>query len=93
MDMEVLIATMGQKDCSLVQKMNIQVPAVIANQCGKWKYDEDMSGNVRMVSTATKGVGINRNIALQLEKADILLFADDDITYYDGALQVVLDGF
>lgn len=93
MDMEVLIATMGQKDCSLVQKMNIQAPAVIANQCGKWKYDEDMSGNVRMVSTATKGVGINRNIALQLAKADILLFADDDITYYDGALQGVLDAF
>ena len=30
MDMEVLIATMGQKDCSLVQKMNIKAPAAVS---------------------------------------------------------------
>lgn len=84
---------MGQKDCSLAEKMNIQTHAVIANQCGHWCYEEVDSGRVRMFSTATKGVGINRNLALHLAKADILLFADDDVVYYDGTLQGVIDAF
>lgn len=93
MDLEVLVATMGQTDCSLVEKMNIKTSAVIANQCGRWNYEESYRGRVRMLSTDTKGVGINRNLALQLAKADILLFADDDVTYYDGSLQGVKDAF
>lgn len=93
MELEVLVATMGQVDCSLAQKMNIQTPVVIANQCGRWGYAESASGRVRMLSTDTKGVGTNRNFALQLAKAEILLFADDDVTYYDGTLQGVMDAF
>lgn len=93
MKLEVLVATMGQADCSLAEKMNIQTRAVIANQCGRWGYDEADNGRVRMVSTDTKGVGVNRNIALSLARADILLFADDDVVYYDGALQGVIDAF
>lgn len=93
MDLEVLVATMGQQDCSLAEKMNIKTAAVIANQCGRWGYDESDNGRVRMISTATKGVGINRNLALELAKGDILLFADDDMTYYDGTLQGVVEAF
>lgn len=91
MTLEVLVATMGQTDCSLAEKMNIQTSAVIANQCGQWGYEE--AGQVRMISTDTKGVGVNRNLALSLAKGDILLFADDDVTYYDGTLQGVIDAF
>ena len=87
------MATMGQADCSLAEKMNIKTSAVIANQCGSWGYEEADGGRVRMLSSDTKGVGINRNLALQLAKADILLFADDDVAYYDGALQGVVDAF
>lgn len=95
MDLEVLVATVQQKDLSLVERMNLTRNAVIANQCGRWDYEEIQreSGNVRMLSTDTKGVGINRNLALQLAQADILLFADDDLVYYDGALQGVVDAF
>ncbi len=93
MDLEVLVATVGQADCSLAEKMNIETSAVIANQCGRWGYEENPSGRVRMLSTDTKGVGINRNLALQMAKGDILLFADDDVTYYDGTLQGVKDAF
>ena len=46
-----------------------------------------------MLSSDTRGVGINRNLALQLATADIVLFADDDIVYYDGDLQRVIDAF
>lgn len=93
MELEVLVATMGQTDCSLADRMNVSAPAVIANQCGCWEYKEYQDGRIRMLSTDTIGVGVNRNLALQLAKADILLFADDDITYYDGTLQRVVDAF
>lgn len=91
MEIEVLVAAMNQSDLSLYDKMNLKCNAVIANQCGKWDYCE--SEKVRMISSATKGVGINRNIALECSKADILLFADDDIVYYDGELKGVLEAF
>ena len=93
MDLEVLVATMGQADCSLAEKMNIGTSAVIANQCGRWDYEESDGGRVRMLSTDTRGVGVNRNLALQMAKTDILLFADDDVTYYDSNLQGVKDAF
>ena len=80
MDIEVLVATMGQTDCSLAEKMNIKTSAVIANQSQRWDYEEADRGRVRMLSTDTKGVGINRNFALELSKGDILLLADDDMT-------------
>lgn len=91
MELEVLVATMGQEHCALAEKMNITTATVLANQCDRWDYEEQKK--VRMLSTATRGVGINRNFALQLSKADILLFADDDVCYYDGALEGVLDAF
>lgn len=91
MKLEVLVATVGQKDLSLAEKMNLRQNAFIANQCGAWRYEE--SGPIKMLSSDTIGVGINRNLALQAASGDILLFADDDITYYDGDLQPVLDAF
>ena len=95
MTFEVLVATMGQQDLSLRQKMNIECDVLITNQCGKWRYDEDgpPGGRVRMLSSPTRGVGVNRNLALTLSTADIVLFADDDITYYDSDLHGVVDAF
>lgn len=93
MELEVLVATMRQTDCSLADKMNIQTNAVIANQCGLWQQQQSQDGRVRMICTDTKGVGVNRNLALQVAQADILLFSDDDVTYYDASLQGVIDAF
>ena len=76
--LQVLVATMHQKDLSLVEKMNIRCDAVIANQADKNEIlTED---NVTMITTKTRGVGLNRNIALLAADAEILLFAD--ITYH-----------
>lgn len=94
--LEVLVATMQRDDFSLIEKMHLwDVSAVIANQCDRWDYGEceTQNGRVRMISTRTRGVGVNRNLALQLSTADFLLFADDDIAYYDGALQAVERAF
>ena len=82
---------MGQEDMTLPQQMNLQCNAIIANQCGAWRFEE--KGRVKMLSSATVGVGVNRNLALQASSAEILLFADDDITYYDSDLQPVIGAF
>ncbi len=95
MNVEVLAVTMGQSDLSLHRAMNVHCPHVIANQCEQWGYLEETHsyGTVRMVSSATKGVGLNRNLTLALAREDILLFADDDIVYYDAELQGVIEAF
>ena len=95
MTFEVLVTSMGQKDLSLPGKMNIACPALVANQCDSWGYEEQENpfGPYRMVSSATRGVGRNRNYAISLAKGDILLFADDDIVYYDSDLNGVKQAF
>lgn len=89
--MQVLVATMGQKDLSLLDKMNISCHAVIANQADR--NEILVSDRATMVTTATRGVGLNRNIALLASDAEILLFADDDLVYYDGMAQAVQAAF
>lgn len=95
MKLQVLVATMHQENLSIAERMNIKQNVIIANQCNTWQYDELQRdyGTVQMISSATTGVGRNRNLALQLAQADILLFADDDVSYYDGTLQGVIDAF
>ena len=93
--LEVLVAAIEQTDLSLYEKMNLKCDCVIANQCSTWGYQQCTVGNaeVRMINSATRGVGINRNIGLSVAKGDILLFADDDVRYDDGSLQAVVKAF
>ena len=93
--LEVLIATMNQTDFSLLEKMNIQSDAVIANQGSENKYEEcEYCGHkVKMITTTTRGVGLNRNIALLYSSADVLLFADDDVIYSDGYAENIIRAF
>lgn len=81
---EILCATMNQADFSKCYEMNIKdCNVVFANQAGKYAYEEmeEEQMSARMLTTATRGVGKNRNLALALAKGEILLFADDDVTY------------
>jgi glycosyltransferase involved in cell wall biosynthesis len=92
---EVLVATTKQVDLAIFTKMNIQTDVIIANQCDQNGFVEQYSNGcrVRMLSTNTKGVGINRNLAMQLSEAEICLLADDDLVYTDGYEQIVLKEF
>lgn len=89
--LQVLVATMHQKDLSLVDKMNIRCDAVIANQADR--NEIVVTDRVKMITTHTRGVGLNRNIALLASDAEILLFADDDVTYNDDMPQAVVAAF
>ena len=89
--LQVLVATMHQKDLSIVEKMNIHCSAVIANQADR--NEILVEDDVKMITTSTRGVGLNRNIALLASDADILLFADDDVVYREDMPQAVMDAF
>ena len=95
MELQVLIATMGREDLSLIKQMELRQNAVVANQCGRWeqRVEQHDGYTLQLLCSDTVGVGKNRNLALQAAQADILLFADDDIVYYDSDLQPVIDAF
>lgn len=93
--LEVLCATMHQTDFSKIKEMNIKSNVVFANQCDRTQYDEiEFDGHIaKMISTQTRGVGINRNIALMYSSGEYLLFSDDDLQYVDGYDKIIEGAF
>lgn len=93
--LQVLVATMHQQDCSLAEKMNIRCSAVLANQADRSEVTvfDSPYGTVKMITTETRGVGLNRNIALEAADAEILLLADDDVVYRDDMPEQVIAAF
>lgn len=93
--LEVLCVTMHQKDFSKVAQMNIQSDVVFANQCDSTAYEEFAFGGytARMISTETRGVGVNRNLSLLYARGEIVLLGDDDMRYADGYEAAVLNAF
>lgn len=92
---EILCVTMNQTDFSKIWEMNINSDIVFANQCDHTSYEElEFNGNkAKMISTNTRGVGVNRNLSLSYASADICLLADDDVIYIDNIKEVVLSEF
>mgnify|MGYP001035508895 FL=1 len=92
---EIACVTMHQKDFSKLSEMNIHSDIIFANQCDHTAYEEiEFDGHTaRMISTQTRGVGINRNFALTYAKGEIVLFADDDVTYIDDLEETVTAEF
>ena len=95
MKLQVLIASMHQEDFSKVEAMNLSSDAIIANQADLNAYEEKEYpfGLVKMITTPQRGVGKNRNTALDLADGDILLLADDDIQYADDYAQLIIEEF
>lgn len=95
MNLQVLVAAMGQKDYSLLDKMNIQSGVIVGNQCDYNSVDEfDYKGfSAKYLNFAEQGVGLNRNNSLMRATGDICLFADDDMVYVDGYDKIVLGAF
>ncbi|RHE74634.1 glycosyltransferase family 2 protein [Mediterraneibacter gnavus] len=95
MTMQVLVSTMNQTDYSLLKKMNIQTDAVVVNQSDRNDIDffQYNDHSIVWVSMTGRGVGLSRNACLMHAKADIVLFADDDIVYEEGYADEVLASF
>ena len=97
MGLQVLVTTMHQSDFSKFSQMNLQTDAVLANQTDKNEYAEtQINGcNVKLVSTDSRGVSRNRNIAISHanQNAEYVLFSDDDLIFNDGYEQKIISEF
>lgn len=95
MKVEVLVATMYQKNLIKYKDMNLNTDAIFANQDDRYEYTKEIiSGNkVKMITTFDRGVGKNRNNALLYASGDICLFADDDMVYVDNYKEIVQEAF
>lgn len=92
---QVVVATMHQKDFSKIEEMKINSDVVFANQTDETSYSEKSFDGftAQMISTETRGVGINRNFGLQYASGDILLIADDDMVYEKNYAETVKKAF
>ncbi|MDE5872261.1 MAG: glycosyltransferase [Muribaculaceae bacterium] len=64
-----------------------------ANETEGYIPEELKRDDFKIVATATKGLAVNRNIALSWASAPLLLISDDDADYTKEGLQAVIDGF
>lgn len=88
MRIEILLATMffEKEKENYLENMNPQCDMIIGNQSD---YDLNETflfrgHNIEVLSRMDRGVGKNRNLSLNHSKADIVVFADNDVHYYDG---------
>lgn len=96
MSLQVLVSTMHQYDCNrLIEKMNIRSDAIVVNQCDYNKFqDFNYKGKkIRFLSFEETGVGLSRNNALMRASSDVVLFADDDVVYYNNYEEKILNEF
>jgi len=95
--LEVLVTTMHQKDFSKYKDMNLQIDAVIANQADRNEVEETKINNskVKLVTTKTRGLSKNRNIAIAniSDDAEYIMFSDDDLKFHMGYEDIILKEF
>ncbi|WP_297637050.1 glycosyltransferase family 2 protein [uncultured Clostridium sp.] len=95
MKIEVLVATMNQKNLEKYKEMNLNSDAILMNQDDRWEYkEENINGKkVKIITTSDRGVGKNRNKGLAESDADICILADDDMRYEDNYAEIVSKAF
>lgn len=94
-ELEILCVTMHQSDFSKITEMNINADVIFANQCDRTAFEEIRFGEhtAKMISTQTRGVGRNRNLAIMYADSDICMLADDDVFYDDDMPERVIAEF
>ena len=94
---EVLVTAMHQTDFSKYYEMNLRTDAVIANQadCNGVKAEIINGHTVKLVTTDTRGLSLNRNAAIANIGTDTeyIIFADDDLRFYVSYEQTGIAAF
>lgn len=96
MTFELLVSCVRKDAHELAQKMNIASDAVIVSQLEEKTSEEyfDIGDKkIHSIKSRTKGVGLNRNTCIEQSKADIILFADEDIVYVPDYETLVVKEF
>lgn len=94
-DLQVLISALNADPAALVAKMNLSGDAILVNQCDHEGTEtiKTAAGEALVISSKERGVGLSRNLCLSSATAPIVLFADDDIRYYDNYEDKILHEF
>ena len=93
---QTLIATKDQNDYSVIRQMNITTDCIMVNQTdGNISTgDAVIDGkNVTVINSSTKSIGASRSLALDSTISDCVLFADDNVVYYDDVAEKIHDAF
>ena len=95
MRVEILMSVMNQTDMKLAEQCNADTDVLMINQCDKEDYQEEIYNGhkIRMISTTERGLSKSRNMAIKNALGDILVIADDDLTYKDGYKDAILKAF
>ena len=106
MNLEVLISCMNQQNMKIAEQTGIQSDALIINQCPQLEYSDDASsdrntfavqnsshGNIRMLSTNTRGLSKSRNLAIQHAVGDVCLLCDDDEQLDSSYEKIILNAY
>lgn len=80
MKLDILLSCMNQPDDRLIRASCITGNAVVVNQCGTdaVRCYQTKRGTVRWIDSASRGLTVSRNLALENSDADICLLCDDD---------------
>lgn len=100
MTLEVLICTYGNEGINRVAQMNLPkvegVKYLVSWQTNEFNLllpDELHRKDIRISTTNSKGLSVNRNHSIEKATGDICLIADDDLKYTEEQLQLVIDTF
>ena len=96
MKLEVLLATIDQKDDAVLDDMAVRSDIIVCNQTNEktaYKIYDKNGYQVRWYDFQERGVGLNRNNALLRSTADICLLADDDEIFEENYDKIVLESF
>ncbi len=95
--LQILVTTMHQTDFRKIEQMNIRSDVVFANQADRYGYEfTNVNGfKAEMVTTATRGLSKNRNLAIEYSApdADYIMFSDDDLVFSDNYEELILKEF
>lgn len=95
MKIQVLVSAVNKQPDVLVEDMNIKNDAIIINQCDTYGYTEFLhcDHKIQWFSMKERGVGLSRNTALMRTDAEIAIFSDEDIVYYERLEERISEAF
>ncbi len=95
MKIQVLFASMYQKDDSLPLRSKVIGDYLVVNQTDYSKYPNIINTDKTkfFISTEERGLSNSRNSALKYATGDVCLIADDDLEYLDGYEEIVRNAY
>lgn len=94
MKFQVILSCMHNKDFSIIERSGLgNVNTLVINQCdtnADYKVEE---GIHTMIYTATRGLSVSRNMAIDNSDADICLVSDDDEFFVPDLEKLVVDAY